>query len=401
MTKKKVFLAYGYSAKNAGDLAICVGAIDLLVEQGLNVTLLSKYDRSDTEFASSKAYYQSRYGDKVKVLEAPFTLNRKEAVLKKLVHNLQGLLVVSGFGNTLSRLIEEEIRSSDLVIFNGGNLLRCSSIIDYVRLVALYYPIKLAKKAGKQYLIFPHSSAHINKMGKGLIGKMVRDAKAVFAREDISYQKLKSEYDLSNIHKSIDLAFFTDHQDVVSTSNPMEARKTIGFTFRAHTVGDIEEFGEEEKEKIYQNILNLVVSLGKQNRYVFVVQTLKDREFTLTIKGKIEDKIGVEYEFFENYDPIELIKFYRGIDLLVGMRLHSIILATSVGTPAYGIFYKEWGLKNPGLMEKLELPYIFMDNNGKVNVEDARTAMEAREHFETRVETIISAEKAKLVKALK
>lgn len=400
MTKRKVFLAYGYSAKNAGDLAICVGAIDLLVGQGLSVTLLSKYDRSDTEYASSKAYYHSRYGDKVKVLEAPFTLNRKEAVLKKFAHNLQGLLVVSGWGNPLSRLIEEEIKSSDLVIFNGGNLLRCSSIIDYVRLVALYYPIKLAKAAGKQYLIFPHSSAHINKLGKGIIGRMVRGAKAIFAREDISYKKLKNEFRLNNIHRSIDLAFFTEHQDVAATPKSTATKKVVGFTFRAHTVGDIEEFSEEEKGKIYHNILSTVVGLGEQNRYIFVVQTLKDRDFTLEIKNKIEDEIGAECEFFENYDPIQLIQFYRQIDLLIGMRLHSIILATSVGTPAYGIFYKEWGLKNPGLMEKLELPYVFMDDDVKVDIQVARDVMEARDVFEKRVAAIISSEKSKLINAL-
>src|SRR5690606_41700732 len=98
--KKRAFLAYGYSAKNAGDLAICVGAIDLLVGQGLSVTLLSKYNHRDPEFASSKAYYQARYGDKVKELEAPFTLKRKEAVVKKLVHKLRSLLAVAGWDNT-------------------------------------------------------------------------------------------------------------------------------------------------------------------------------------------------------------------------------------------------------------------------------------------------------------
>src|SRR5690606_6794375 len=119
----------------------------------------------------------------------PFTLNRNETLVKKFVHNLQGVLVFLGLGNGLTEAIEKEMEDSDLVIFNGGNLLRCSSLIDYARLVALYYPLKLAKKIGKEYIIFPHSSAHINKMGKGLIGKIVGDAKSVFAREDISYDK--------------------------------------------------------------------------------------------------------------------------------------------------------------------------------------------------------------------
>ena len=52
------------------------------------------------------------------------------------------------------------------------------------------------------------------------------------------------------------------------------------------------------------------------------------------------------------------------------MRLHSIILAMSTGTPAIGYFKKEWGLKNPGLLSSYGQKYVFLDdaNNSLLEV---------------------------------
>src|SRR5690606_24324325 len=101
--QKQVFLSYGYSAKNAGDLAICLGAIDLLIKKGYKVVVLSKYNRRDSEFLESKNYYESRYGANVKVLEAPFTLNRNANLFLKAFYNLQGLIVFLGMSTKLDK----------------------------------------------------------------------------------------------------------------------------------------------------------------------------------------------------------------------------------------------------------------------------------------------------------
>lgn len=400
MKPKNIFLAYGYSAKNAGDLAICVGAIDLLIEQGYKVSLLSKYDRNDEEFFTSKDYYTERYKDKIKILEAPFTLNRNAGFFKQVWYNFKGLLIYLGFQNSLTKQIRDEVIKSDLVIFNGGNLLRCSGIIDYIRLIALNYPVKLSIKNNKDYIIFPHSTAEINWMGKGIIGKMVRRAKAVFAREPQSYEKLKKDFKLTNIYQSLDLAFFTAFQETNQRETEETGIKSIGFTFRALTVGDIKEFTESEKQRIYIQTLKIMRELGTKHNYIFCIQSLGDKAFTENLRKKIQSDLNIKIQIFENYNPIELIRRYQGLDLLIGMRLHSLILAAAGGTPGYGLFYKEWGLKNPGMMDLLSLDYKFMDEGKDINYENLKRILNNKDEFQKKVLKIKKDYKDKLVESL-
>jgi len=62
-------------------------------------------------------------------------------------------------------------------------------------------------------------------------------------------------------------------------------------------------------------------------------------------------KENITCKIIEEYNVFELMNIYSNCDVLVGMRLHSIILALKVGTPCIGLFHENWGLKNPGLME--------------------------------------------------
>lgn len=367
--RKNVFLAYVYSSKNAGDLAICVGAIDLLIKAGFKVTLLSKYDKNDNEYFSSKLFYEERYGKDLVFLEAPFTLNRDGSWLNKLINNLKGLYIYAGGENSRVRVIKKYIKESDFLIFNGGNLLRCAGLIDFGRLLALYYPIKLGLRSGKSYVIFPQSVAKIKGVGTKLLTKFMSEAKTLFVREQQSYDKLKDRFNLNNIVPTIDLAYFIE-KDTLERSE--EKSNTIAITLRAHTIGDIQEFGDGEKEKIYRTIFDFLQNERYQNyEIVFVVQTKKDLEFSkLVAKRLLSDLPALCIDIFESYDPIELLSFYNKIKLLVGMRLHSIILASSIGVPCYGLFYREWGLKNPGLMENLKMPYTIMDENPMIDIEN-------------------------------
>ena len=47
---KTVSLVYGYSARNAGDFAITLGAIDVLLSFGIKVKLFSRYSRSNLDY---------------------------------------------------------------------------------------------------------------------------------------------------------------------------------------------------------------------------------------------------------------------------------------------------------------------------------------------------------------
>lgn len=362
--KKTAFVAYAFSQKNAGDLALLLGAFDILIKNNYNIVVVSRYDKENIEFKNTEEYLTARYGAVIKMIEAPFKLSRDSGIIRSILDHLHGALVL--WGIIEKRQISKQIRNSDIVVFGGGNLLRCSNLTDYLRLLALYYPIQLAKKHDKKYYVFPQSTAEINRLGKRLIDKFLRGASAVFLREKLSFDKIRKIYGYSNLIETIDLAFFMKESGSFNGNLKPDTgggKQKIAFTFRAQTVGDIKEFSIEERENIKNRIKDIVHRLHSNYDISFVVQTQKDRSFSMQLKNQLEDELGIYLNLIEEYDPANLIELYSNFDLLFGMRLHSIILAICGGTPGYGLFYKEWGLKNPGIMGKFGLPYIFMDGN--------------------------------------
>ena len=128
-------------------------------------------------------------------------------------------------------------------------------------------------------------------------------------------------------------------------------------------------------------------------------QTEKDINFTKQVYEKYENNRNVS--FILSKDPLELRKIYSEVDLLIGMRLHSIILATSVGTPAIGIFDSSWGKKNPGTMKKFELPFI-LNLEGEWHIQDyIEDIIKNRQSYSKRIKEIIGYEKVNLVGQIK
>lgn len=141
-------------------------------------------------------------------------------------------------------------------------------------------------------------------------------------------------------------------------------RVTMNMRFRSMLKVITPYIGLDELGKV-------VDKLGVTHNVIVVVQTEKDYETSQAFAIKHGVKL------IKSHNVLELIEVYRNVDLLLGMRLHSIILALSVGTPCLGLFYKQWGLKNPGMMSCFNMPYKFW--------EDRPTA----EDIEQNVQTLI------------
>ena len=136
-------------------------------------------------------------------------------------------------------------------------------------------------------------------------------------------------------------------------------------------MGDITHLPDSEIAYCLDELGKVVDKLGVTHNVIVVVQTEKDYETSQAFAIKHGVKL------IKSHNVLELIEVYRNVDLLLGMRLHSIILALSVGTPCLGLFYKQWGLKNPGMMSCFNMPYKFW--------EDRPTA----EDIEQNVQTLI------------
>ena len=52
---KNIVIYYLYSNKNAGDMAICLGLLDLLKNyDDISITMVSRYTKNDVEYINSK-----------------------------------------------------------------------------------------------------------------------------------------------------------------------------------------------------------------------------------------------------------------------------------------------------------------------------------------------------------
>ncbi len=354
---KTVSLIYGYSARNAGDFAITLGAIDILLECGVQIKLFSRYCARNKDFHESKKLIETRYGDKIRLYESPFCLDRTDSKLSTFKNYADGALTITGLKR--KKFFRKELLDSDMIIFNGGNLFRCHSFIDFTRLHALMYPLKLALNK-KPFIIFPQSASKLNNIGKRLLLPILEKAKTVYFREKESYNYIHKFISNHNFQQTIDLAFFIKKDGIIELDR---FKNKIAITLRFHTVGDIKYFDTDKINHIKRQVRN-IVNHFKGQQFIIIVQCNKDEA--------ISQEIAKEHdiEIYKTNDTIELLSIYKSCNLLIGMRLHSIILALSIGTPCFGMFYNEWGLKNPGLMNYFKMPYKMLDEMQELKISD-------------------------------
>lgn len=401
--KNNVTLAYVYSNKNAGDMAINLGAISLLneIERDLTINLISRYDKNSSEYNNTKDYFSKILLNKNYCFyPSPFILNRntrKGQVKNYLIDFFKYFSVEDYLFNIF--------HNTDIFFFNGGNLIRCENITDFLRLIALTYPLKLANKFEKPIIILPNSTKKISKIGLILFEKYFLKSKIFMTREEESFNYLKNiminrrgKYE--TLFNSVDLAFFINKIFFSFQNQNFSFKNHIALTFRFLNIGDIEEFAEDKKEKIMNNILKVIKYILSLKKYIVIVaQTEKDINISKQIYELYKSDKRVTY--FMSKDPLELKQVYSQVDLVIGMRLHSIILALSEYTPAIGIFDSNWGLKNPGTMEKFGLPY-------RMNLEipwdiekDIKDILENRKKYSQKIKEIIQAEKLNIIKIIK
>jgi polysaccharide pyruvyl transferase WcaK-like protein len=379
------FLVYGYAQKNAGDMAITFGAIDLLLELNFKITIMSRYPERHSDFEKSKNMLFSRYGTKIKILPCIFKLDREAGFCQSIYNYFNGLLTL--FGRGKQKQLWSAIESCDAVFFNGGNLIRCSSINDGLRLLALGYPLKLARKARKPFFILPQSTARTNFFGRLLINRMIKGATCVFVRESISKHKILSISKNSKIHQCYDLAFYINDRHHLPDNKSNDV--VIAITLRSWTVGDICEFDNSKKNAIVDYFTKVCNSSPKNYKFLFVSQGVKDSNFTYFVSDSVAKSTDCSVEFLEELDPISLGRLYSKCSALIGMRLHSIILAAARGIPSFGVFFSEWGYKNPGIMKDLGLKFTFLDEYGNILFPNIEELVYSKGQFSSKITKII------------
>lgn len=382
--KRTAALFYLYGQYNAGDAAIGLGALEFLTTLGYKINAVSRWPESSRDFIADRAYYNSKFGD-VAISPGPFRFKRVRGFFAAVRQYSVALFSLAGVSESAN--VRSVILSSDLVVLNGGNLLRCESLRDFIRLTAFVYPVLLAKFYRKPYIIFPQSTSRINYFGKKLLGCVFEDARAIWVREKSSLEVFTQHFPKVVFRYAPDMAFNIEpiSEGPLLLSEP-GGRKSgavvkVAVTLRDFGIGDIGPLPPIVRRRIVSTIGDVLRQLSGSEflDLTLVVQCDVDRAVTNEVFGTVQELLSLgnfRVTILDARDTYELLEFYKSQDLLLGMRLHSIVLALSVGTPCVGYFDHGWGLKNPGLLKAFDLPCFFVANDPSAIVDAAKAILQ-------------------------
>lgn len=372
---KTVSLVWGYTHKNAGDLAMTLGAIDLLPENDIKLQVFSLFHEKTIEFRLSKEYLLKRYPHKkIEIIGSPFYTNKGEKNPIKIIAQYLNIIAIL-LNIRKVRAFRRKLLESQAILFNGGNMFRCISLRDAFRMYCVFFPIKIGLGQNIPCFILPQSSAAINKLGRKYLLSFLNKVNTIYLREKRSFNYFREDLGLENTKLNMDLAFFIN-KSRVDLSN-FQINHHVALTIRARTIGDSMPLSHDDLHYLERTLHGIIEHMSSITTVTIVVQVPIDRDFSSKIRHQFGEKIG----FLEETDPVKLLDFYSKIDLLIGMRLHSMILAMSVGTPCYGLFFREWGNKVPGILDLTDMPYLEMDGHPKIDYEEFRKLINSKENI--------------------
>jgi polysaccharide pyruvyl transferase CsaB len=330
----RIGIVGNYGHDNNGDEAILTGIIQQLVEyQGVRKEDIVVFSNSPEKTAQ-------QYG-----VKAVYLLKKKGNFIRTV-------------GSTLKQHIRV-VQSLDVLIVGGGGLL----MDMYKRDAPLYSSLVfIARLLRKKVMIYGVGAGPIQTaLGKWLIRQMVQLSHAVFVRDEDSKQLLHRIGVRKEIRVIADPAF-TLHNDVKKEERP--AIRRIGVTavpYFSHTywpVANEEKYGQYVKN-MAQNLDTLIEQLGAEI-VLFSTKFPQDVQVTEHIYEQMAHQEAVTIKK-DNLTPKRILKVCQDVDLVIGTRLHSLILAVAAETPIIGIGYHP---KVKSFFETLNLSSMYVPIDG-------------------------------------
>lgn len=341
MSKKKICITGGwYSSQNTGDQAILITITDLLKKR--------IPDAQFTVFSSKPEFIKQKYGFQ--------SFSHRRQLLKELW----------------------SLMTADLLVMGGGT----PFYDDLLHMLHYSFLIFIAKVFNTRTMIYATSSRKLKtKYGRILTRYIFNNVDQITIREKETITEIKKLGIKKPFHLTVDPALtlplappkVMDEILHKESLNDLK-RPLIGICLRpmltdAFHIHHYQLFSKEEIEHFKRTLVRISDYLTTIGTVVFVpmhtVAPDDDREFAHEIIGRMQN--SSEVKSIENsYSPQENKGILSKLDLVLGVRLHALILASSANVPVIAISY---GHKTSGLMELLGLKN-FSFNIGQLNYDD-------------------------------
>lgn len=307
----KIGIVGNYGNDNNGDEAILLSIIRQLQKvfsiDTTNITVFSNNPKQTAQRYSVQSYpLYHKNGNAVKTFMKTYKENSK---------------VVKGL---------------DFVVIGGGGIL-----MDlYKREAPLYGSYAMmAKNNGVPYVVYGCGAGPLNTgLGKWFIRYMAKHAQNISVRDPQSQKLLKEIGVKRDVHVIGDPAFSL----VVERSNYSEKPKSVGVTAVPYYNASYWPTGDEAKYTNYidgmaKNLDRLVAEHNVDITF-FATKYPQDADVTKDIQAKMQHAQNTKI-IDENLPPQRILDLTATFDVLVGTRLHSLILATDAKTPIIGVSY--------------------------------------------------------------
>lgn len=229
------------------------------------------------------------------------------------------------------------IASSDIVLSGGGTLLQdgtsTRSLIYYLAI------IKTAKLLKKRVMLYANGIGPVNgRINRHLVKAVVNTVDMITLREKLSENDLRSiGVSKPNIIVTADPAFTLksvsdDEADAFLKSEGVPGDKElVGISVR----GWSRAFGGEEYLDRMAQVCDRLIEMGKN--VVFVpMEYPKDLDVSKRVMSKMSQRA---YLIENRYNPPQILGIVGRLDLMISMRLHTLIFAAVKNVPMLGIIY--------------------------------------------------------------
>ena len=308
--------------------------------------------------------------------------------------------------------VVKAIKRCDIFISGGGSLFQNETSNR-----SLYYylfQIFVAKLFGKKVFIFSQGIGPIKNWYNVLIFKhIIKLADYITVRDYDSFDllhrlKLKNKIDLS-----ADPAFLLNP---CCEKKVKKLLQTYEIDFNKKTIGIVVRKWKKEKD-MTDKIAQIADILIENEGYNVVFIPFQGKWDTIKINEIVSKMSNKPYVLSENFQPHELLGIFSYFDLILGMRLHSLIFAAKMNKKFVGISYdpkidsflKIYGLKPVGYVDSFDINNVLLNIQYMLNETKIQKKIEqitlnmiqkAEKSFEILKEALASIKKRKSINVL-
>ena len=292
-----VIISGYYGFKNVGDDAMLLSIINSLrvYKEGIRIVVLSKNPKET----------KANYG-----VEAIYRFN--------IIKVLQIMKITKLFINGGGSLIQDNTSTRSLVYYLGL--------------------IWLAKKINMKVMLYANGIGPLYKKANRRFARAVLEqVDMITLREEMSLQELKRlAVKKPDVRVTADPALTIDVCDGHEIED-IFAKESIGLS--SPIVGfAIRQWGKRRKyEKILAKVADYMIEKYLAKVVFIPMHKPHDLNATLRIVKKMEQK---GYVIHDTYSASQIMGIISRFDLLIGMRLHALVFAASVGIPVVGLVYE-------------------------------------------------------------